>query len=172
MNIEDALSREHSKKISLEIVNYIMIHPDATDQLMKCFFEKNLRICQRAAWPLGILGQQSPDLLLPYLDQMIKNLNDPPHDAVIRNTVRTWQYMDIPEAYQGEIFDICFNYIANPKMASAIRAFSMTVCENIAKEIPELKEELHLAINDILDHASSGVKSRAKKVLKTKGMPD
>jgi hypothetical protein len=42
----------------------------------------------------------------------------------------------------------------------------MTVCANICKDIPELKEELILAIEDQLEFGSAGIVSRGRKIIK------
>lgn len=166
MSIHTILQTGHSRTITNQILDAIAKNPAFIDDLMACFFDANLRICQRAAWPLGDLGEKYPELIIPYLPEMIKNLAHPKHDAIIRNTVRTWQYMKIPEAYQGDIFEICFNYIIDPKIPIASRAFSMTVCANICKDIPELKDELILAIEDQLEFGSAGIVSRGRKIIK------
>jgi hypothetical protein len=135
-------------------------------ELMDCFFDPNLRICQRAAWPVGDLGEKYPTLLIPYLPALIENLKTPKHNAIMRNTVRTWQNMPIPEEFQGAVFEICFEYIIDPKIPIAVRAFSMTVCANICNDVPELKEELKIAIEDQLEFGSPGIRSRGNKILK------
>jgi len=164
--IRDILNNEHSRVATDKVLGYIKSYPDKIGELMACFFDDNPRICQRAAWPVGDLGEKYPELLIPYLTKMIVNIKEPKHDAVIRNTIRTWQYMSIPEDYLGEIFELCFNYITDPKFPIAIRAFSMTVCANICKVVPELKEELILAIEEQLEHGSAGIKSRGTNVIK------
>ena len=140
--------------------------PDRIQELMDCFFADDWRLNQRGAWAVGILGESQPSLMLPYMEQMIAHLKSPKHDAVLRNTVRLWQNMEIPEVWHGEIFEICFGFITNTTTPIAIKAFSMTVCENISKNYPELQQELILAIEDQMEFGSSGVKNRGQKLLK------
>lgn len=156
----------HSRTSTNKIIALIEQDFGKFSELMTCFFDREYRMCQRAAWPVGDLGVKHPELLQPYMSELIHNLKSAKHDAIIRNTIRTWQFMNIPEDYQGEIFDICFNYINDPKIPIAIRVFSMTVCANISKELPELKEELALAIEAHLEYGSAGFKSRGLKTLK------
>lgn len=165
MDIRALLESGHTKEISKKIVHLIVQDPTLVQELMDCFFDKNIRICQRASWPVADLGEKHPELLVPYMAQMIQNIETAPHDAVIRNSFRTWQFMEVPSAYQGEVFERGFQYILDPKAPIAIRAFSMTVCARICKNIPELKEELCLAIEDQLEHGSSGLKSRGRRII-------
>ncbi|MBK8348129.1 MAG: hypothetical protein IPL08_11030 [Saprospiraceae bacterium] len=165
LSFSDILASEHSRRATDIILSEINRDPKRMDDLMDCFFSENLRICQRAAWPVGDVGEKHPSLILPYLPKLIANLHAPKHDAIIRNTVRTWQFMPIPEAFQGEIFGLCFNYLGDPKIPIAIRAFSMTVCANICKEVPDLMDELILAIEDQLENGSSGIRNRGQKII-------
>ncbi len=166
MNILSILENEHSRAATDAILNEIHNNPAIIHELMACFFSSDLRICQRASWAVGDLGEKYPELVVPYLAIMIKNLEHPKHDAIIRNTVRTWQSMEIPDEHQGDIYEICFNYIIDPKIPIASRAFSMTVCANICKKIPELKDELLMAIEDQLEMGSAGIVSRGRRIIK------
>ena len=133
---------------------------------MSCFFSKEMRICQRASWPITFIAEKKPALLVPYLQRMIDHLDQPNHDAVIRNTVRSWQFMEIPEDYIGPIYEICFHYLIEPQYAIAIRVFSMTTCVNIATRFPELGPELTSVILNHIDHNSAAFRSRGSKELK------
>ncbi len=166
MNIRLLLESEHNKSTTESIVKCVYRNPHKLEELMDCFFDDNYRICQRASWPVGLIGEKSPEMLVPYLPAMLGNLDNPKHNAIIRNTVRSWQNLKIPEEYEGEIFEKCFNYILDTKAAIAIRAFSMSVCANIAANIPDLKEELIMAINDQMEMASPGIRSRGSKLIR------
>lgn len=164
MNIEAILSIRNSKKDIHLLVDYIIENPSSIERLMRCFFSKELRTCQYAAWPLGILGSRKPQMLYPYIEQMITHLKTPKHNAVIRNTLRTWQEMEIPEKYEGLIFEICFNYLVDPNYAIAIRAFSIAVASNIASKYPDLAQELKAELLNQLNYPqSAGIKYRLKK---------
>jgi hypothetical protein len=62
--------------------------------------------------------------------------------------------------------NICFGYLSDPKEPIAVRVFSMTVLANMAKENPELKNEIIPIIEDQLPFGSAGFRSRGTKVLK------
>ena len=62
--------------------------------------------------------------------------------------------------------DICFNYINSPTEAVAIKAFSITVLQNLAKKYPEIVNELKLVIEERWDYETVAFKTRAKKLLK------
>ena len=130
------------------------------------FFSTELRVNQRASWPVGKIGERHPELIRPYLPKMIEHLDQPSHAAVKRNTVRILADIELPEDLLGPTYERCFGYLNDPEEPIAIRVFSMSVCFNITKVYPELGDELYEAIEFYLPHGSAGFKSRGKKVMK------
>ena len=61
--------------------------------------------------------------------------------------------------------NICFEYINSPDEAVAIKAFALTVLDNLSKQYPEIKAELKTIIENRWDYESAAFKSRAKKIL-------
>ena len=165
MDIHDILLLPQSKENALKLYQEAIESNDQFLILMDYFFGDDMRGCQKASWTVGKIGELHPELILPFIPKMIANLQYPLHDAFVRNTVRAWQYMEIPEEYEGQIYDICFDYISNPEYPNSIRAFSMQVCFNIAKAYPELLEELALQLKGCAKEPRKGVQSRANKIL-------
>lgn len=167
MDLKKELLKEHSKEQANKIAFWAINSNDNLEKLIAVFLSDNYRVTQRAAWPLGIIGEKYFALIKPYLGVLIKNLTkENLHDAVKRNTVRFLQDVEIPEKYMGTLTDVCMGYLANPKEAVAIKAFSMSVLLNITKKHPDLKNELKLLIEDQLDDGTAGIKNRGAKVLK------
>ncbi|MFT5165164.1 MAG: hypothetical protein ACI8P3_000388 [Saprospiraceae bacterium] len=166
MDIKTALKEEHSKTVTMQIVRYIGTDHERFKALMDLFLGKDNRLSQRASWAVGFCGLAHPELIYPHLKQMLANLDKPVHDAIKRNTVRILADMDYPEDMLGEIADVSFRLLDDPKEAVAVRIFSMSVCLNITKREPDLANELKIILEDHYPHGSAGFKSRAKKILK------
>lgn len=167
MEIEAHLRKGHSREFALELTAYIGNSQERFDEFMPYFLHEEYRICQRASWTLGMVCKEYPSLMLKWMHEIIQAVKAPKHDAVVRNFVRTIQFLDpIPEEYEGEIYDLCFEYLFDPKYPIAFKAFSMTVCRRIAMKYPELKNELIPIIEELIMHGSSGIISRGKKELK------
>lgn len=164
--IEQLLEQGHSKVLRDEIVNYIGDSKVRMKALMHFFFHENWRLNQRASWPVGLIGTEKPNLLSPFVEQMLDNLQTAKHDAVIRNTIRTFQYMEVSEDVEGKLYDICMNYLIDLKQAVAIRCFSMVVLSNIARKHSALQEELVTVVREFYEHGTAGYKSRARKIFK------
>ncbi len=167
MPFRDRLGIRNSKEIVLQVIDEVRKNPSRMQELMDCFFDEDLRLCQRAAWPVGMIADYDPDLIIPYLEKMLVNLETPHHDAVIRNTFRTLQNIDIPEDIEGLAFEKAFDFLLDPNNAVGIRVFAMTVCGNIALKYPELKHELIPVIEEQMIYGSAGYISRGKRILKS-----
>jgi len=167
MKLRETILAEHSKATCNKIVKWVGSSQERFDELFDLFLHDEYRVVQRAAWPVSYIVIAHPLLIKKYFTKLIKNLQQPGlHDAVKRNTVRLLQHIDIPKKFHGEIMNICFDYIASPKEAVAIKAFSLTILQNLSKEYPDIKQELKAIIEDRWDSESAAFRSRAKKILK------
>jgi hypothetical protein len=166
MNLKEALLKEHSKAQCDKIVRYIGNNKERFAELMKLFFKGEYRVTQRAAWPMSYCVRNHPTLIKPYLKKLIDNLEKPAqHDAVIRNSVRLLQDVEIPEDHHGRVMTICFNFIQSNETAVAIKAFSLTILKNLAKQYPEIIPEVKAIIEERWEHETAAFRSRAKKLL-------
>lgn len=167
MNIREALLQEHSKAQCNRIVAYIGVNQLRFDELVKLFLTDEYRVVQRAAWPLSNVTDIHPELIQKHLAKIIARLKTPGiHNAVKRNVMRLLENTDIPPALQGTVMDTCFHYIADPKEAVAVKAFSLGVLGKMMNRYPEIIPELKLLIEDRLPHETAAFTSRAKKLLK------
>ncbi len=170
MDLRAEILREHSKPQALRIANWIGTDQQRFDQLIELFLNDHHRVAQRAAWILGFSAEAHPQLILPHLKSLLKNLQKPGiHDAVKRNALRIVALLELPDALMGLAADICFDFLANPKEPVAIRVHAMQVLYNISLKEPDLADELCLLIEDGMHHGSAGFRSRGRKILKALG---
>ncbi|MEQ8924790.1 MAG: hypothetical protein RLO81_03190 [Fulvivirga sp.] len=166
MDIKKELLKEHSKDQAEYIAAHIVTDKSKFKELMNLFLGDHYRTSQRAAWVVSKCHDNNPELIKPYLKEMIKNLGKGQHVAVKRNTLRILQDIEIPEPLWGITADVCFKVMESASEAIAVKVFGMTVLANICQHVPELKNELKLIIEDQMPYGSAGFQSRAKKVLK------
>lgn len=166
MNIREALLAEHSKPQTMKIVRYIDGDPERFAELMAHFLGPTYRLSQRAAWAVSYCIEHQPVLVKPYWSKLVDQLErSDAHVAVRRNIARLLQFVEIPKRYEGRIFDACYELFADPAEPVAVRVFSMTVAANIAKDQPELLNELRVVATQHPQAATAGFRSRARKVL-------
>jgi hypothetical protein len=160
------LVKEHTKTQCDRIVAYVGDDAARFAGLMRLFLSGEYRITQRAAWPLSYCVRRYPALINPYFKSLLDNLGKKGlHSAVIRNTVRLLQDVEIPKKYQGRVMSICFDFVQAPETAIAVKAFSLTVLHRLSRDYPEILPELKLIIEEQWDEAPPAFRSRAKKVL-------
>jgi hypothetical protein len=166
MDLLKAIEKEHSKTQCELIVKYVGGNKDRFAGLMQLFLKGEYRVTQRAAWPLSICVENHPELITPYFKQILPLLKKPDaHIAVVRNVVRLLQYVDIPKRYHGQVMNDCFEFIAGNDTPAAIKAFSLTILENLSVTYPDIKPELRLIIEERWPHETPAFHSRARKIL-------
>jgi hypothetical protein len=166
-NLREQILKEHSKAQCTVIVNWVGVSQQRFDELFNLFLSDEYRVVQRAAWPVSYCVIANPHFITPHWASLIKNLQKTNlHNAVKRNSIRLLQDISIPKKYQGQIMDICFSYVESPTEAVAVKAFSLTVLSNLAKQYPEIIAEIKLLIEEQLDRQTAAFKSRAKMFLK------
>jgi hypothetical protein len=167
MKLREQILKEHSKANCDIILKWVGDSQQRFDELFDLFLNDESRVVQRAGWPLSYAVSVHPKLIQKHFAKLLKNLQKPNlHNAVRRNTVRLLQDVTIPPKYQGQVMDLCFGYIADPTEFVAVKAFALTVLENLSKQYPEIKPELKTVIEDRWDYETPAFRSRAKKILK------
>ena len=107
-----------------------------------------------------------PEFIKNHFEKLINNLGKPNlHNSVKRNSIRLPEHVTIPKKYQGKIMEICFSYVASATEPVAVKAFSLTVLGNLAKQYPDIIPEIKVLIDEQLPHQTAGFKSRAKTLL-------
>lgn len=167
MNLHEEFLKEHSRNHALQIASFIGNDSEKFAELMKLFLNSSYRLNQRSSMTVSLCVERNPKLFNPFIEPVLLNLKGKVPDAVVRNTLRILQFVDIPEENAGLAADICFSFLESSKTPVAIKVFSMTVLFNIAKKEPDLKNELKMLVEDQLPYASAGFKNRGKKILKS-----
>lgn len=170
MNIRAEILKEHSKQNAEVIAAWVSKSPQRVAQLMDLFLHDEYRVVQRLAQVVSKLADTRPQLIAPHLPQLVRRMNEPGvHVAVKRNVVRILQYVDIPEALHGDVMNTCFDLLADPNETVAVRVFSMTVLDRLSAQYPEIRQELSVIIEDILEQGcTAAFRARARMVLKGK----
>lgn len=170
MDIRAAILEEHSKEQVDKIAAWIGRKPDRFAQLVEVFLHSEYRVVQWSAWVLSMSVEKHPELIIPHIDRIVARMHDEGiHVAVKRNVLRILQHIEIPEHLHGEVMNTCFDFLADPKEANAVRVFSMTVLDNLSNIYPEIGQELVSIIEDQFEQGCTpAFRSRGKKILNRK----
>ena len=125
-------------------------NPKIVKELVKLTLGEDLTLSMRASWALQHISFKNPELISTHISSLIKFLRkEKQHTGAIRNVIRLFHEIAIPEKYCGELFDLCMSYTKNATLPHAVRAFSITVLGDICKKYPELKPEVELVLNEL-----------------------
>lgn len=168
MDLRTEILSENSRAQSLRIATWIGPHPERFAAVIHLFLHDEYRVVQRAAWIVSFVAKKYPALLAPHLPAMVARMEEPGMPvAVKRNVLRILQYLPVPESLQGPVMNSCFAFLEDPLEAVAVKAFSMTVLANLAKDYPDIKNEIRLLIAaELENNPTPAIRSRARKVLK------
>lgn len=166
MKLREQILKEHSKANCAAIVKWVGDSQQRFDELFFLFLNDEYRVVQRAAWPMSYCVEAHPAFIRKHFSRLLKNLRKPGiHDAVKRNTMRLLQQIPIPPKFQGDVMNTCFAYILSPTEKVAVKAFSLTILENLSKQYPEIIPEIKTIIEDRWDQETAAFHSRAKKII-------
>ena len=169
MDLRAALLEVHSKAQAEKIAAYVGDDEKRFAELMKLLLGSVYRLSQRAAWPVSYCIERRPDLVKPYFNVLIKQLErDDAHAAVRRNVARLFQFVDVPKRYRGRLFDACYNLLDDADQPVAVRVFSMTVAAELAKDSPELLAEIELVAAKHPSLLTPGMRSRMRRIFRKK----
>jgi hypothetical protein len=164
--------KEHSKRQTVRITGWIGADPERFRELMELFLHDERVVTQRAAWIIGHCGERHPGLIMPWLGEILKKIQEPGvHDAVPRNMIRFLAGIDIPRKFLGTAVSLCFDYAASPSRPIAVRVHALSVLERAARKEPDLKAELRAVIQQMLPGGGPGLRACARHVLKGLGAP-
>jgi hypothetical protein len=169
MDLHAELLEGHSEEQTAKISKWVGNDAKRFAELIRFSLYGEHRASLRAGWVVNIIIEQYPQLVKPHLSELVSHIAQKDvSGAIKRNVVRLLQFIEIPKKLHGDVINVCFDFLLNPKEAIAIRVFSMTVLHNLSKNYPEIKQELKAVLENALEHedASAGYKNRALKILK------
>jgi hypothetical protein len=159
----------HSKAQTNKIVKWVGHSQARFDELMNLFLNEEYRIIQRAGWPLSFIVEEHPDLIQKHLKKLIDNLSKPKiPEAVIRNSIRILQFVEIPAKYHGKIIDLCINYLRDNNTPAAIKAYSLIILKKFSILYQDIRQEIKTIIEDRWDIESPAFHVQARRFLDLK----
>jgi hypothetical protein len=153
-----------------KIVKMAEEDPEVIGNLVKLTFLNKGSVSLRAVWTLTHCHESMPESLKPYIVQLIEATPDFAHAGMRRSALKILSAETIPEDYQVFMFDYCLQWLISKKEPIAVKAYAMDILTNISMQEPDLKNEVALAILDIMPHGSKGIQAKGRKVLKKLGV--
>lgn len=147
------------------LVNEIVKNPEYYKLLIELAFYDTHPKSWRAAYLVDKINDNHPELLHPFLSEMIDQVQVEKSTSKKRHFLKLISSNDLTEAQQGFLLDFCIETMKSGKEPAAVRVHAMQVLQNIAVKEPELIPEILLIIEDEMEnHSTAGIISRGRKL--------
>jgi 8-oxo-dGTP diphosphatase len=123
----------------------------------------------RASWTLTKVCDRFPEIIYPYLEQIVETLCKLENESTIRSFLRIISLSDLGKINshkQGLLADFCFNKLNSGVSAIAVKAYAMEILYKLTLVYPELANELSASINILMEDGSAGITARGRIILK------
>ena len=154
------LSRQHIDYVAHCIEN----SEKEFERLMLIVLHGSEPVVQRAAWAMDVCLEAHPELLSPYVETLINALPRFSNNGVRRQVVKALSKREIPEKLEGQLADLCFEWLQSSTIPVGVKVHCMQILANIAARHPDLAGELYLVINEQIPRNSAGFASRGRKI--------
>lgn len=149
------------------IVKEIGNNPEYFSVLIKIALYSKEHVSWRAAYMVDKVCENYPELILPYIEDIIQQIKVEKHAGKKRHFLRQISLNPIPETHFGFLVDYCLNATSSAKERPAVRVHAMQILYNISEKEPDLKPEILAVIeHEIEYHSTAGIRSRGSKLVK------
>ena len=127
------------------------------------------KLAFRASWTLTKVCDRFPDLIYPYLNQIVESLNTIDNESTLRSFLRILSLTDldkIDNRQHGLLADLCFGTLNSGFSAIAVKAYSMEILYKLSLIYPELTNELSTSIRILMEDGSAGITARGSMIMK------
>jgi len=164
MNIRTQLLSELSRKNIDYTIHVLGNDKNYFMELIDIILNEEDPLPMRASWVAEGITLKYPDLISPYIKDLVKNLRKFTHPGTLRNLLKIFSRMDIDKKLHGILADICFEWIGAEDKPVAVKVHAMQILLNLTRTYPELKNELLEVIQEQTPRSSPGFKACAKKI--------
>jgi hypothetical protein len=148
------------------VVRHLSDHPEHLDSLMKLAFDDSEARNWRAAWMVDKIHEKHPELVIPYLSQMIDFVLTTRNAGKKRHLLKLISLNELPKDRMAELLNFSIDTFTSSTEPIAVRAHAMQLLYNIAQKEPDLAPELIELIQQEMEyHGSAGIKARGKKII-------
>jgi len=138
-------------------------------KLLEYSHSSDKKLAFRASWTLTKVCDKFPEIIYPYLSQIVETLSKFDNESALRSFLRIVSLSDLEKINRrqhGMLADFCFNVLKSGFSAIAVKAYSMEILYRLSLIYPELANELSASIRILLEDGSAGITSRGRMILK------
>lgn len=165
MDFEAILSTFPGKEAAVLIAKEIANEPKLMPKLWG-FATGSHERSWRATWLMDKVYDEAPELIRPYIPQMIQLIPNLECQSKQRQFLKLISAEPLPKKISGHFINSCFDLLISNATPVAVRVYAMQILFNFSQQEPDIKNELALVIEEFMTDGSAGFKCRGKKILK------
>lgn len=138
-------------------------------KLIEYSYARDNKLSFRASWILSKVCDQEPEIIYPFLSEIVETLESVKNESAQRSMLRIIsmsELKNLDEKYHGILADYCFAALKSGFSAIAIKAYSMEILYKLSRIYPGLVHELSATINILQGEGSAGIIARGRMILK------
>jgi hypothetical protein len=166
MDLEDLLF-DSSRRTADIAVSAIGDNPEIFKKFLDFAMQDNGRYAMRAARVVQLASYNYPELIRPYIKEIIHKLPTFKNDGLRRNFLKilTERSLNLDEDTLWILVNVSFDYLISPSEKPAMKVYAMEILYKISQFYPDIQSELISTIENQLPRSTVAVKSRGKQVL-------
>lgn len=94
------------------MIAFLNQHPDCFEEAVQLAISNKQPYAWRAAWLLWSVMTENDPRLLPYIPSILQSIQNK-HDGHQRELLKILYLLEINEAYEGQLFDLCISLWEN-----------------------------------------------------------
>ena len=150
MDIRAALRSEHSKSMTMRIVDYVGDDPLRFEEVADIVVGEDPLLAQRGAWVIRHCAENSSAAVMPSLQRLLEFVRDGRdlHDAITRNTMKAAVILEVPDDFAGLAADLAFSLIRSSSEPVAVKVYALDVLSQLGRRETTLAEELRVCLSE------------------------
>jgi hypothetical protein len=158
---------DSSRALSLLTASMVYEEPSLFSIFIELALQDEKHYAERASRVICICSHSFPELFKPHCSRVIAALKNLRSDGAMRNLLKTLAEVPVKLTKKDKsiLLNQCFDYLVSNDYPIAVKVFSMQILYNLSGEIPEIGEELYRILEEKMPDASTGYRSRARRIM-------
>lgn len=147
------------------MVTFLIKHPEYFEEAIQLAISDKQPYSWISAWLLWSVMTKNDSRLDNYISAILHSIKDK-QDGHQRELLKILYLLEIDEAYEGQLFDLCISLWENTQKKPSIRYTAFRFLVKITDKHPELRKELDFLLEPrYLETLSPGIKKGVYKML-------
>jgi 8-oxo-dGTP diphosphatase len=168
-DLQTFINNMMSKKEAEWVATSAIENPAIFIKLIEYSGSADKKLAFRSSWTLTKVCDTIPELIYPYLPQIVENIGNIDNESTLRSFLRIISLSDpgkIDINQHGLLTNFCFGILNSGFSAIAVKAYSMEILYKLSLIYPELANELATSILVLLEDGSAGITARGRLILR------